>query len=93
MATPPEPPARYAIVIERRAERELRRLPTSLRQRVTDAIASLANNPRPPGCKKLAARPEAWRIRVGDYRIVYRIDDQVLRVMVIRIGHRSDVYR
>lgn len=85
--------AKYEVVIEKRADRELRRLPKTDRERVSDAIAALAEDPRPPGCKKLVVKPEAWRIRVGDYRVVYRIDDRILRVMVIRVGNRRDIYR
>lgn len=82
----------YAIIIERRAERELRRLPLPIRQRVGDRIAALANHPRPSGSKKLAGSSQAWRIRIGDYRVIYDIQDDVLRVLVVRIGHRRDVY-
>ena len=55
------------------------------------AIDSLADVPRPAGCKKLTDRP-AWRIRVRDYRVLYEIDDRVIRVTVIEVGHRRDVY-
>jgi mRNA interferase RelE/StbE len=82
----------YRIVIEKRVERVLRRLPQPARQRIERAIAGLANDPRPPGCRKLVGAGEAWRIRVSDYRIVYRIRDALLTVLVVRIGHRRDVY-
>lgn len=59
--------------------------------RVRDAIRDLANTPRPPGCKKLVGR-DGWRIRVGDYRVIYEIDDSTRIVTVVHIGHRRDVY-
>ena len=85
--------ATYTIVIEKRAERELRRLPLAIQRRVTQAITSLADNPHPHRSKKLGGWQHRWRIRIGDYRVVYEVHEQVLRIMVIRIGHRRDVYR
>ena len=82
----------YRVVIERRAQRELDGLPTTIRQRLDAAIARLANDPRPAGCLKLHGE-DAWRIRVGAYRVVYEIQDDQLIVTVIRLGHRRDVYR
>ncbi|WP_394365405.1 type II toxin-antitoxin system RelE family toxin [Mucilaginibacter gotjawali] len=55
-------------------------------------MLSLEKNPRPPGCKKLTGR-KSWRIRVGDYRIIYNISDHLLQIMVIDIGHRKEIYR
>jgi mRNA interferase RelE/StbE len=57
-----------------------------------EAIRDLRTNPRPPGVRKLTGRP-AWRIRVGDYRVIYEIDDDNSTVLVVSLGHRSDVYR
>jgi len=82
----------WQIVIAKRAERELRRLPRDLHGRVLAAITSLATDPRPPGSKKLAGR-DAWRVRVSDYRVLYEIEDRELRVLVLRVAHRRDVYR
>jgi mRNA interferase RelE/StbE len=82
---------RYRIAIDPSALRSLRRLDPPIRRRIEAAIDGLAHEPRPPGCKKLAS-VEAWRIRVGDWRIVYTIKDDVLLVLVVRIGHRPDVY-
>ena len=81
----------YTIYILRRAQRELARLPREVYERVRDAIRSLAQKPRPSGCLKLRGR-NGWRIRVGDYRIVYEIDDEEQTVMILHIGHRRDVY-
>ncbi len=82
----------YRIEIDRSAQKALRGLDGSVRPRVIDAIRALADNPRPPGSTKLVGH-EAWRIRVGDYRIVYEIHDQVLLVLIVGIGHRRDIYR
>lgn len=82
----------YAVSILRRAQKELARLPLEAYERVRDAIYLLANDPRPPGCLKLTGR-EGWRIRVGDYRVIYEIDDKQQTVTVLHVGHRRDVYR
>lgn len=81
----------YRIAIDPPALRALARLDPPVRKRIEKAIGALADNPRPPRCKKLTA-VQAWRIRVGDWRVVYSIADDVLLVLVVRIGHRRDVY-
>lgn len=82
----------YTVSILRRAQKELGQLPSGAYERVRDAIGALAQAPRPPGCLKLKGR-EGWRIRVGDYRVIYEIDDQQQTVTVLHVGHRRDVYR
>ncbi len=82
----------YNILITRRAQKELARLPVEDYERVRDAIFKLAHNPRPRGCLKLTGR-EGWRIRVGRYRVIYEIDDKKCTVTVLHIGLRRDVYR
>ena len=82
----------YGIAILRRAQKELAQLPSPAYESVRDAIGALAETPRPAGCRKLSGR-EGWRIRVGDYRIIYEIDDERQRVTVLHVGHRRDVYR
>ena len=82
----------YRILILRRAQSELAGLDRSIRQRVEQAIRALADNPRPPSCAKLTGR-DGWRIRVGDYRVIYEIDDPQKTVTVLHIGNRRDVYR
>jgi len=67
-------------------------MPEHARDRVTRAVHQLAEEPRPPGCRKLQNR-EGWRIRVGDYRLVYEVDDDLRTVTVLLAGHRRDVYR
>ena len=82
----------YTIVLLRRAQKELANLPNPEYQRVRDAIADLANDPRPTGCKKLSGR-NGWRIRIGDYRVIYEINDRELLVTVVRVGNRRNIYR
>jgi mRNA interferase RelE/StbE len=65
----------------------------TLAVRLVAAMRGLASDPRPPGCEKLAGMESLYRIRVGDYRIVYQIQDEVLLVLVVKIGHRREVYR
>lgn len=82
----------YTIHLERRAERDLRQLPQDIIRRIDVVLRQLASNPRPAGAVKLSGRTESgWRVRVGDYRILYRIEES--RVEVYRIKHRRDAYR
>lgn len=83
----------YRIEIKQRAEKALALIPNPSRRRVAKAIDGLARDPRPAGCRKLTGSDDAYRIRVGDYRIVYLIKDKVLTIYVIRIGHRREVYQ
>ncbi len=81
----------YAVLILRRAQKELAGLPKADYERVRDVVDALAENPRPAGCKKLVGR-EGWRIRSGDYRVIYEIDDAQRNITILHIGHRRDVY-
>ncbi len=81
----------YRIELRPAAVRALRKLGPQVRGRVQGAIALLAQDPRPPGARALQGRP-GLRVRVGDYRIVYAVQDDVLLVVVVRLGHRRDVY-
>lgn len=83
----------HEIHIERRAERDLKRLPAGEFDRIIRAIRSLAKEPRPTGCRKIEGSKRDWRIRIGDYRVVYEIDDSAQAVRVMRVRHRSEVYR
>ena len=83
----------YEVLIERIAERDLRSLPVDTFKRIASRIRALSENPRPPGCHKLAGSRNDWRIRVGDFRVVYDIDDSRKRVRIFRIRHRREVYR
>jgi mRNA interferase RelE/StbE len=81
----------YEVLILRRAQKELADLPKVDYGRLRDALAALADDPRPVGCKKLVGR-EGWRIRSGDYRVIYEIDDAGEKITILHIGHRRDVY-
>ena len=82
----------YSVLILPRAQRELASLPQSAYERLKAAIGQLTETPRPQGCLKLRGR-DGWRIRVGDYRIIYEIEDGTRRVIVLHVGNRRDVYR
>jgi mRNA interferase RelE/StbE len=84
--------ARYSVELKPSARKELDCLSSKLNERIFPRLENLASNPRPPGCKKLKGGDNEWRIRVGDYRIVYTIDDAGFLVEVTRIRHRSEVY-
>jgi mRNA interferase RelE/StbE len=75
------------------AEREWRKLPREIRTRVNRALLALEDTPRPHGATKLSGSSDRWRVRVGDYRIIYRIDDVAHEVTVLRIAHRRQVSR
>ena len=83
----------YRVEVARRALRVLSALPRREQQRIRAAIDLLAEQPRPPGAVRLVGEPHVHRVRVGDYRILYEIVDDRLVVLVVRIGHRRDVYR
>lgn len=84
---------RYAVEIATLAVKALRDLPRADQRRVAARIDALAENPGPPGVEKLEGADDLYRVRAGDHRIVYRIEDKRLLVLVIRIGHRREVYR
>jgi mRNA interferase RelE/StbE len=84
----------YRIDISKPAAREIRNLPKSVVARMLPVILSLAEEPRPSGSRKLSGSKEAlWRLRVGDYRVIYLVDDGVRLVDVRKLGHRKDIYR
>lgn len=82
----------YSVVLTTSAARELHGLPVGVVARMMPRLEHLASAPRPPGCKKLRGGDKEWRIRIGDYRIVYEIDDTAKTVDVTRIAHRREVY-
>lgn len=87
-------PARpYRVQIARRAIKSIQALSRKEQQRVRAAIDLLSQTPRPPGCVAMAGEEHAYRVRVGNYRIVYEVHEGVLLVQVVRVGHRRDVYR
>jgi mRNA interferase RelE/StbE len=81
----------YTVALTSRAARDLRHLPSDISRRIGAALRALEGNPRPPGCVKLTGADE-WRIRVGDYRVRYTIDDPARRILITRIAHRREVY-
>ena len=83
----------YKVLFQPSAVRELGKLARDAQVRVMARIESLAKEPRPAGVKKLEGMKELYRLRVGDYRVVYRIQDERLVVLVVRIAHRRDAYR
>ncbi|OUL25822.1 addiction module toxin RelE [Nostoc sp. T09] len=83
----------YQIRFSRGAIKQLKKLPTDIKERIDSKILNLAIEPRPIGVKKLQGDAHSYRIRVGDYRVIYEIEDDFLLVTVIKVGHRSDVYK
>jgi mRNA interferase RelE/StbE len=82
----------YSVNITSRAERDLKRLDRTIKNRIVTAILALGSEPRPTGCLKVRAEEGLWRIRVGDWRIGFEIDDTTREVLIIRIGHRREFY-
>ncbi len=82
----------YAVFIERSAQKSLSKIIQPDQDRIIEAINKLRSNPRFAGAQKLSGR-EAWRIRVGSYRVIYEINDAALRILVVTLGHRKEVYR
>jgi mRNA interferase RelE/StbE len=85
--------ARYEIEISKRAAKALAKLSREARERVAKEIDQLSHDPRPPGCEKLGVSGAAYRIRVGEYRVVYDLADKIRLVKVTSVGHRKDIYR
>jgi len=82
------------VLIDARAAKKLEKLPKPIIQKIDKAIVSLSENPRPPGAKLLRGKfKEGWRIRIADYRVLYRIDDGAQEVRIFDIGHRREIYR
>lgn len=84
----------YAVEIARPALRQLKKLDATVRRKISRRIDRLADDPRPPGVVKLTdVDPPVYRVREGQYRILYTIDDEVLIILVVRVAHRSEAYR
>ena len=75
------------------AARQFRKLPLHIRKRIRESLEKLRTNPRPNSVKKMSGYDDRWRIRVGDYRVIYQIKDDVLQILIVRVAHRRDVYR
>ncbi|MEH2170320.1 MAG: type II toxin-antitoxin system RelE/ParE family toxin [Nostoc sp.] len=83
----------YEVKFSKVAKKQFRKLPLDVQQRIQTKINDLAIEPRPNGVKKLQGDDTSYRVRVGDYRVVYEVDDDVLIVTVIKVGHRSEIYK
>ncbi|WP_367281899.1 type II toxin-antitoxin system RelE family toxin [Tunicatimonas pelagia] len=84
--------AKYQIKVKKKVKKTLRQIPLRDVEAIRDKVRMLADNPRPDGCKKLVKSDNLYRVRSGNYRVVYAIQDDILVIIVIRISHRKDVY-
>ena len=84
--------SRYVVEFTASAAREIRKLDPQIRRRLLDAIEALADEPRPHGARKLVGYDDAWRVRIGDYRVLYEVIDDAVLVTVFKVGHRRAVY-
>jgi len=82
----------YNIKFEKRVKKDLKGVPREKLQKIIVEIENLTNNPYPPSSTKLKGR-DAWRIRIGDYRVIYTVNNNELLILVVKIGHRKDVYK
>ena len=82
----------YTVILSRSARKQLERFSGETEKRILAKLSELESNPRPSGCKKLKNR-DGWRVRIGDYRVIYEIHDKVLQVIVVTVGHRREVYQ
>lgn len=83
---------KYEIRIKKSAQKEIKALPKNVIKRVLNKIKQLAEEPRPSGCRKIVGTENTWRIRVGNYRIIYNVFDEILLIEVIAVKHRKDAY-
>ena len=83
----------YEVLLERKAERDLKKLSSDVFLRIIPHLKSLSENPKPSGCRKIVGSKNDWRIRVGDYRIIYEINALNKTVKVMRVRHRKEVYK
>ena len=84
--------ALYEVFLSKAIRKQLASLPVFIHNKIIEDISALATIPRPAGCKKLKGYKNAYRIRVGDYRIIYEVGDKALRILIIAVGHRRDIY-
>jgi len=83
----------YSIQFKPAAVRQLEDLPRPIRNRIAVKIEALRDDPFPAGCKKLAALTDTWRVRIGDYRVIYQVQRGISVMLVLTVGHRREVYR
>lgn len=84
---------KYSVEVSKSAARSLRKITPQIRHQIYAALKELEHTPRPVGVRKVVGAEDTWRIRVGNYRVVYTIKDNKLLVVVVRVGHRREVYR
>lgn len=84
---------KYELLIESRAEKDLKKLDTALFELITTEIRGLVENPHPPNSKKITGSKNDWRIRIGDYRVLYEIDSRNRVIRIMRVKHRREAYR
>ena len=84
---------RYSVVFSKRAEKDIEKLPANVVEKIIPIIISLEENPRPVGCKKLKGYVDLWRIRMGKYRVLYSINDEIVLVDIREVGDRKDIYK
>jgi mRNA interferase RelE/StbE len=82
----------YEIIVSKSAAKELSKLPKQVNNKIIKVILALSGDPRPNGAKKLRGISENWRIRIGDYRVIYAVADEILVVDIRKVGHRKDIY-
>ena len=83
----------YQIEWKHSAQKELRKLPAEMIQKIMEAVDALSENPFPPGCRKLVGSDQTWRIRIGNYRVIYNVVSATLTIEIVRVAHRKDAYR
>lgn len=83
----------YTVLLVPAAERDRKKLPPEIRSRITQTLLALEQDPRPPSVTKLSGTANRWRVRIGDYRILFEVDDKAQAVLVLRIAHRREAYR
>ena len=83
----------YEVILPKSVSKQIRRLPPKVRGRVLRRLAELGDEPRPPGCRKLVPEEDLYRVRIGAYRVIYLVEDDARRVIIVRVAHRREVYR
>ena len=83
----------YQVIIQQSAQKQLRLLPVEISSRIDPRLKALANDPRPAGCIKLKGEENRWRIRIGDYRVIYTINDTTFTIFILKVSHRREVYQ
>jgi mRNA interferase RelE/StbE len=83
----------YQVLIQPAAQRQIRKLPKQIQIPIAQVIRELADNPRPDGVKKLQSSKNLYRIRIGNYRVIYQVFDDIVTVTIVKVGHRRDVYQ